>query len=66
MVVARGKKVVIFNMKKDPPDEETLLKQMLGPTGNLRTPTIRRGKTLLVGFHQEEYERWICGKKPST
>ena len=29
---------------------------MLGPTGNLRAPTIRSGKTLLVGFHEETYE----------
>jgi hypothetical protein len=26
---------------------------MLGPTGNLRAPTIRRGKTVLVGFNEE-------------
>lgn len=28
---------------------------MLGPTGNLRAPTIRAGKTLLVGFSEEVY-----------
>ena len=65
MVVARGKKVVTFHMKQDPPDEQTLLKHMLGPTGNLRAPTIRHGKTLLVGFHPEEYAKWLCGKKPA-
>jgi hypothetical protein len=26
---------------------------MLGPTGNLRAPTIRRGKTVLVGFNED-------------
>ena len=30
---------------------------MLGPTGNLRAPTIRRGKTVVVGFNEEAYER---------
>jgi hypothetical protein len=30
---------------------------MLGPTGNLRAPTIRRGKTVLVGFDDEAYSR---------
>jgi hypothetical protein len=30
---------------------------MLGPTGNLRAPTIRKGKTVLVGFNQELFEK---------
>jgi arsenate reductase-like glutaredoxin family protein len=53
IIVAKGKKVVSFDMKKDRPDDETLLTHLLGPTGNLRAPTIRKGKTLLVGFSDE-------------
>ena len=53
--IARGKKLVTFDMKKDPPDDETLLSHMLGPTGNLRAPTIRKGKTLYVGFNADAY-----------
>ena len=34
---------------------EMLLKAMLGPTGNLRAPTVRKGTTLLVGFNEETY-----------
>lgn len=56
IIVAKGKKVVTFNMKKDPPDDEQLLKAMLGPTGNLRAPTIKRGKTVLVGFNEALYQ----------
>lgn len=56
---ARGTNVTVFDMKKDPPDEETLLHHLLGPTGNLRAPTMRRGKTLLVGFHEEEFGRLL-------
>ena len=44
------------NLKKDRPDDETLTKLVLGPTGNLRAPTLRAGKTLLVGFHEETYQ----------
>ena len=55
IVVARGKKVVSFDMRKNPPDDESLLKLLLGPSGNLRAPTLRRGKTLLVGFNAEEF-----------
>jgi hypothetical protein len=57
VVAARGKKVVTFDMKKDPPDDETLLTHLLGPTGNLRAPTFRRGKTLVVGFSEAAYQQ---------
>jgi hypothetical protein len=53
--VARGKKVVTFDLKHHPPDEKTLLAHLLGPTGNLRAPTVRKGKTLLVGFSDGAY-----------
>ena len=55
VVVAKGKRVVTFEMKKSPPDDATLLAALLGPTGNLRAPTIRRGATLLVGFEEDAY-----------
>jgi hypothetical protein len=61
VVVTRGKKTVTFDMKRDRPDEETLLAHILGPSGNLRAPTIRKGSTLLVGFGAEAYEQ-VLGK----
>ena len=57
VIVAKGKRVTTFDMKKSPPDEATLLASLLGPTGNLRAPAIRRGTTLLVGFEEETYRR---------
>ena len=54
-MVAKGKKVVTFDLRKDLPDDETLLAHLLGPTGNLRAPTLRRGKTLYVGFSEDAY-----------
>ncbi len=57
--VAKGKKLVSFDMKKDVPDDETLLSQILGPTGNLRAPTIKHGKTLYVGFNAEAYRSFL-------
>jgi len=56
VVVARGKKVVTFDMKKDPPDDDTLAAHLLGPTGNLKAPTLRKGKTILVGFGESAYQ----------
>ncbi len=54
--VAKGKKIVHLNLKRDKPERDTLKKLLLGPTGNLRAPTIRVGKTLIVGFNPEMYE----------
>ena len=62
VIVAKGKAVLSFDMKKNPPDDETLLKHLLGPTGNLRAPTARRGKTLFVGFNEEEFTPLFQGK----
>ena len=55
VIAAKGKNVVAFDMKKTPPSDEELLAALLGPTGNLRAPTVRIGKTLLVGFQAEMY-----------
>ena len=63
IVVAKRGSVVTFVMTKDPPADEALLAHMLahmlGPTGNLRAPTIKKGKTLLVGFDEESYEKLL-------
>jgi arsenate reductase-like glutaredoxin family protein len=53
--VARGKKIVTIDMK-DAPDDDTLAGYLLGPTGNLRAPTIKQGKTLYVGFNEDVYQ----------
>jgi arsenate reductase-like glutaredoxin family protein len=53
--VAKGKKIVVFEMADEPSDDD-LLKVMLGRSGTLRAPTVRRGKTLLVGFNADLYE----------
>jgi hypothetical protein len=62
VVVAKGKKVVAFDMKKSPPDDATLLSHLLGPSGNLKAPTLRVGDTLLVGYGEEAY-RLVLGRK---
>jgi arsenate reductase-like glutaredoxin family protein len=55
LIAARGKRVAVFDLKRDRPDDETLLAHLLGPTGNLRAPTLKVGKTVLVGFNEESY-----------
>ncbi len=57
VIVARGKNTVTIDMKKDPPDDDALAALLLGPTGNLRAPTLRKGETLLVGFSEDAYRQ---------
>lgn len=56
LMSAKGKKVVEVDLKKTEMTEEEILKLMIGPTGNLRAPTLLVGKKMLVGFNQEMYE----------
>jgi hypothetical protein len=64
VVVGRGKKVVTFDMKGAPPDDDTLAAHLLGPTGYLKAPTLRVGDTLLVGFSEHAY-RQVLGGPPA-
>ena len=59
LVAAKGKKVLSKNLKQDSVTDEELARYMLGPTGNLRAPTMVLGKTLLVGFNQEVFEELL-------
>lgn len=53
LVVAKGKKLTELNLGDEPPSDDTVAKLMLGPTGNLRAPTLRVGRTLVVGYNEE-------------
>ena len=59
VVVARGKKVIVFDMNCDSPNDDLLASLLLGPTGNLRAPTLRQGQTLLVGFNEDAYRQYL-------
>ncbi len=53
--MAKGKKITDFDLTKQPLTASELAAVVLGPTGNLRAPTLRRGKTWIVGFNDELY-----------
>ena len=59
LYVAKGKKIEHVDLKKARPDRATLLGLLLGPTGNLRAPTVRRGRTLIVGFEEDTYKKLL-------
>lgn len=53
MWIAKGRKIVRYDLEKDPPSDEELLGHMLGRTGKLRAPTSRIGRRLLVGYNAD-------------
>ena len=53
LLVARGRKVLSVDLEKDRPSDSELLELLLGRSGKLRAPTIRRGRRLLVGYNEE-------------
>lgn len=68
LIAAKGKKLEVFDLKSERlpgsvergstrPANDELLARMMGPTGNLRAPTARVGRTLVVGFSEEAYRR---------
>ncbi len=55
VIVAKGKKVQSFD--REGTTLNKVVSTLLGPTGNLRAPTIRVGMTLLVGFEASSYAK---------
>lgn len=59
ITAAKGKKLVTYDLKRDRPSDEDLIKIMIGPSGNLRAPTIRVGKKLFIGFNEEAVTEFV-------
>ena len=55
LYVAKGKRIVHLDLKREKPPRAELLGLLLGPTGNLRAPTLRKGRKLIVGFDEATY-----------
>ena len=53
VIVAKGKKF------EELPAAKVKIANLKGPTGNYRAPMVRKGKTLLVGFHAETLESLV-------
>src|SRR5262245_32657115 len=60
LYVAKGKRVVHVDLRREKPPRAELLSLLLGPTGNLRAPTIRKGRTVIVGFDDATYARLLA------
>ena len=54
LVVSKGSKTVELDLTRRPSSPE-ILALMLGPTANLRAPTMRIGTTIYVGFPKDGF-----------
>ncbi len=59
VTVAKGRKISAFTPNEE--QRETLLKAAMGPSGNLRAPTLRIGDRYLVGYNTEMYNHEFAG-----
>lgn len=54
--MAKGRKIVRFDLKNERPSDDELLDHMLGRSGALRAPSLRIGRTFVVGYNAELLE----------
>lgn len=52
---AKGKKVVHLHLRSGAVPRAEIVAAIIGPSGNLRAPALRRGRTLFVGFNEEAF-----------
>jgi arsenate reductase-like glutaredoxin family protein len=55
LIATKGKKVTSLDLAGDQPSDDQVAALMLGPTGNMRAPTMRVGQTLLVGYNDQVF-----------
>jgi hypothetical protein len=51
--VAKGKKTIHLDLADDHPGDEEILSLILGRSGTLRAPALRRGTTFVVGYNAD-------------
>ncbi len=55
----RGSKIIHIDLSVEKPSKDELLGALLGPSGNLRAPTMKVDDRLLVGFNEEVYKKTL-------
>lgn len=45
-------------------NKEEILNQVIGRSGNLRAPTIRKGDIFIVGYQEDLYQRLLGSAEP--
>lgn len=60
ITTAKGNKVQSWSPQSD--DKSEILQHIIGPSGNLRAPTIRVNDEFVVGFNADFYGAWLSKK----
>ena len=55
--IAKGKQIIHVQLNAGNQELDMLPRLLLRPNGNLRAPTFRRGRTLVVGFDEATYRK---------
>ena len=55
----RGQKVVSYDLKKENPSDEDLLKILLGRSGTLRAPCLSVDDSFVAGFQKDLYQKLL-------
>lgn len=59
LYAAKGKKVVHLDLTTGNATRAEIAALIIGPSGNLRAPTVRTGRTVLVGFDEGTYAKIV-------
>ncbi len=59
ILATKGQRTVRLDLKDERVPDEQLRPLLLGPTGNLRAPAVFVGRTLLIGFDDEQWRDTI-------
>ena len=61
LLVSKGRSLARYDLKRRDFDRGEMLARMVGPTGNLRAPTLRRDRLVVVGFHPDALRELVRG-----
>ena len=56
LYATKGVKVIEVDLKATTPTKRQLSELLIGPSGKLRAPTVKNGKTMVVGFNEGMYK----------
>ena len=60
--VVKGKRIVTVSLTGSRPSDDELQALLLGPSGNLRAPTLKAGASLVVGFEPGVYREVLTSQ----
>lgn len=61
LLIAKGRKIVRYDLASKELDRAEMLARLIGPTGNLRAPALRRNRMVVVGFHPDALRELVRG-----